>query len=292
MNSAADIFDLDYLSVISVTGNDSASFLQGQLTCNIKALSIGQASIAAYCTAKGRVISILIVVPQADGFWLILPTSLAEQVQKRLQMYVLRSAVKLTRLTSRVTGLTSQSLSLPDLALPLSDFAYVIQDSRCLLKIPSVEQSRYLFLTSENAETETQPPKANAWWRFEDIRAGLPWFEADQAENYTPHMLSLDTLGGISLDKGCYTGQEIIARTHYLGKNKRQLYAGLIHSNVAITPGQAVVDPHSLQTLGHVLLAQPYQQITGILMVLNLETDHSGAYAIRDPDLLTIELMQ
>lgn len=292
MNSAADIYNLDFLSVIAVTGNDSAGFLQGQLSCNIKTLSPEQASIAAYCTAKGRVISILIVVPYADGFWLILPTSLIEQVQKRLQMYVLRSAVKLVRLASSVLGLSSQSASLLDLALPLTDFACSIQDSRCLLKIPSVNQSRYLFLTSEFPATDTQPKGENAWWRFEDIRAGLPWFEADQSENYTPHMLSLDTLGGISLDKGCYTGQEIIARTHYLGKNKRQLYAGQIDADIYIPSGQSVVDPQSLQTVGHVLFAQSYQQITRILMVLNLENDHSGTFAIHDSDLTTIELLQ
>lgn len=289
LNSSAHTFHLNYLSVISVTGADSASFLQGQISCNIKNLTPNQASIAAYCTAKGRVISIMIVVPHVDGFWLILPSSLVELVQKRLQMFVLRSAVQLRRLEMSVIGITSHSPNVPELSLPLTNFACISKDSLCLVKIPSVHEARYLFLTPDLPKLDLGSTEL---WRLEDISAGLPWFEVDQTESYTPHMLNLDTLGGISLDKGCYTGQEIVARTHYLGKNKRQLYAGQINADIIITPGQSVVDPKSLQTLGHVLYAQSFQQITRLLMVLNLETDHSGEYAIDDTGLQAIELLQ
>lgn len=289
MNSSAHTLHLNYLSVISVTGADSASFLQGQISCNIRNLTPNQASIAAYCTAKGRVISIMIVVPQIDGFWLILPSSLAELVQKRLQMFVLRSAVKLCQLETKVLGLKSDSPSIADFDIPLTQFACISQDSHCLVKIPSAHEARYIFLTPDLPNHDFGSTEL---WRLEDISAGLPWFEADQTESYTPHMLNLDALGGISLDKGCYTGQEIIARTHYLGKNKRQLYAGQINADINIKPGQAVVDPKSLQTLGHVLFAQSFQQITRVLMVLNLETDHSGEYAIDDTGLHAIELLQ
>lgn len=292
LNSSAITFDLSYLSVILVTGADSAAFLQGQLSCNIKTLSESQASIAAYCTAKGRVISIMIVIPQTDGFCLLLPSSLAEIVQKRLQMFVLRSAVKLIRSNVRILGIQTAEDAFNDVSLPQTDFVVTHKDSRVLLKIPSVNFPRWIYFNFEESGFDLKDARSAASWRMEDIAAELPWFEADQTENYTPHMLNLDKLGGISLDKGCYTGQEIIARTHYLGKNKRQLYAGQLNSELNINSGMAVLDPQTTQTLGHVLFAQPYKQATRLLMVLNLESDHAGAYAIDDANLSLIELLQ
>ena len=292
LNSSAFTFDLAYLSLISVSGADSTTFLQGQLSCNIKALTETQASLAAYCTAKGRVISVMVVIPQPDGYCLLLPSSLAEIVQKRLQMFVLRSAVKLSLLTTRVIGLKTTETPYPDLELPLNDFAVTSKDSRCLLKIPSVNSDRYIFLDHAKPEVEITDLISADEWRLDDIAAGLPWFELDQTESYTPHMLNLDKLGGISLDKGCYTGQEIIARTHYLGKNKRHLYPGKINSDVEINSGQAVIDPDTSTILGHVLFAQSYNQTTCLLMVLNLENEHSGGYATEHPSLSAIELLQ
>ncbi len=235
----------------------------------------------------------MIVVAHADGYWLILPTSLAGIVQKRLQMYVLRSAVKISLSDINILGIKTEEPFCSAMPLPNKAFEFTIKDSCCWLKIPSAHDARYLYFAIDTLPpelAELASAKADLW-RLDDIDAGLPWFEADQSEVYTPHMLNLDKLGGISLDKGCYTGQEIIARTHYLGKNKRHLYAGQINSVIDIQAGLGVLDPISAQTLGHILFAQPYDQITRLLMVLNLETDHLGGYAIDNSTQSAVELL-
>ena len=233
----------------------------------------------------------MIVVPQTGGFWLILPSSLTQTVYNRLNMYVLRSVVKLNTLDIKVMGLMSNKAPLPDLDLPINDFAITNHDSCCLLKIPSAREARYLLLNRDATNTTLKAELSADSWRFEDITAGLPWFDAEQSECYTPHMLNLDQLGGISLDKGCYTGQEIIARTHYLGKNKRHLYAGQIDGHITIHAGQDVVDPETLQILGQVLFTQSDSHLTRLLMVLKLETEDFGAFAIQTPDLRVIEIL-
>lgn len=260
------IFNLNYLAVIEVSGADSSKFLQGQLTCNVNDLSASQASIAAFCTAKGRVISTLIVVKTADSFCLLLPASLLEKVLKKLQMYVLRSAVKLIdkRQEWAVCGLQAQQSANPE----QSAFS-VKQSDFITIKLPSAF-SRYLMIKPIQSLVSVNQIADDAW-RYQDILDGLPWFELEQSEQYTPQMLNIDQLGGISFTKGCYTGQEIVARTHYLGKAKRSLFAAQSKQLLDLPcDGCAVLDSQTQQAVGHVLIAQHYQQQTYLLIVLQV----------------------
>lgn len=277
MNSVFHISRLSYLSLISVTGADAAQFLQGQLTCNINQLTAQQASLAAYCTAKGRVISLVLVVKVPHGFYLLLPSSLKQTVLKRLRMYVLRSAVTLTELDdpNAVCGFKSNESHYLHTPLPAADFA-VEQSSAVLIRMPS-PLPRYLLLNSD-AHHGADMPTADDEWRFDDISAGLPWFDAEQSEQHTPQMLSLEQWGAISFNKGCYTGQEIIARAHYLGKTKRslliaQLADGAGHTDVN---GLAVLDAETGLACGQVLIAQSYAGKQRLLIVIR---DDSAASA-------------
>jgi folate-binding protein YgfZ len=265
-SSNSRIFNLNYLAVIEVSGADSAKFLQGQLTCNVNDLSDSQASIAAFCTAKGRVISSLIIIKTADGFCLLLPASLLEKVLKKLQMYVLRSAVKLVDKGDEwaVYGLQIQESANPE-EPPFS----VNQADFITIKLPSA-LSRYLMIKPIQSPVTINQVSDDAW-RYQDIIDALPWFEFDQSEQYTPQMLNIDQLGGISFTKGCYTGQEIVARTHYLGKAKRSLFAAQSKQLLDLPcDGCAVFDSQTQQTVGHVLTAQHYLQQTYLLIVLQV----------------------
>lgn len=281
------IFHLNYLAVIEVSGADSAKFLQGQLTCNINDLSDSQASIAAFCTAKGRVISSLIIIKTADGFCLLLPASLLDKVLKKLQMYVLRSAVKLVdqRQQWAVYGLQTQESANPE-----QPVFSVNQADFITIKLPSAV-SRYLMIKPIQSPVTVNQTSDDAW-RYQDIVDGLPWFEFEQSEQYTPQMLNIDQLGGISFTKGCYTGQEIVARTHYLGKAKRSLFAAQSNQLLALPcDGCSVLDSQTQQTVGHVLTAQHYQQQTYLLIVLQVADVGSPSLVLDDQQHSVITLI-
>lgn len=264
------------LTAIEVAGADAAGFLQGQLTCDIHELTECRASIAAFCNAKGRVISTLLVVKTPQGFVLVLPAGLRDTVFTKLHRYVLRAKVQLER-DNRLTicGMSGAASLAAGLNPPETDFAVTLSPEP-LVKLPAT--SRFLWLLPENRATEriaelTAKPGvvfgSSDEWRYHDITSGLPWFGPEQSEQHIPQMLNIDQLGGISFSKGCYTGQEIVARTHYLGKVKRALFVAGFSGTDLPQPGSAVVDD-SNRTLGSVLTAASYDGETRLLLVLQI----------------------
>lgn len=256
----ASLYRLDHLAVLSVQGPDSPDFLQGQFTCDINSLTAPATSVAGCCNPKGRVVSTLLVVRTAvDGFLLLLPADLLEVVRLRLQKYVLRARVRLQAADDwTVSGIAPGSGLLPGQAQAdgggwrLGWYA-----------------GRELWL----APAATPPVTAcragdAAVWRGQDVDAGFPWFGLAQTEQYTPQMLNLDGLGGVSFSKGCYTGQEIVARSHFLGSVKRHLYIGRCAPGTPAAAGMAVQRAGAGQALGSVLAAQPGADATRLLLVL------------------------
>ena len=220
------LYPLSQLALLKVTGEDSAQFLQGQLTCDIYKLNDDNSFFTAFCNAKGRVISTLLMIKHIEGFLLILPRYLMDKVQKKLQMYVMRSKVTVENISTEfcLTGITGLPEQLPSLTFPEDDFSHKTN----LIKLP---QSRYLMIESvdktidfwlKGIETRLNFQNSERW-NYLDIQAGIAWLNEETSECYIPQMLNLEALGGISFDKGCYTGQEVVARTHYLGKAKRTL---------------------------------------------------------------------
>lgn len=297
--SLCKIFSLSHLAIISVTGGDSSKFLQGQLTCDINNLTENRASIAAFCNPKGRVISPLIIVKTAESFFLILPLSLVDKVLNKLRLYILRSAVRLENQTGNLQLLGLQCLSsapMP-LDLPVDNFA-VKNGSPLVIKLPSSFLLRYLCITSQSEATPPQFQQNDFSsgeldeWRYQDISSGLPWFESDQSEAYIPQMLNIDELGGISFNKGCYTGQEIIARTHFLGKAKRSLF--LAESNIPLetsSVGLSILDQETQQSVGNVLSAQTYSQHTRMLIVLQIEGVESKHLMLDDTKRTALKIV-
>ncbi len=159
---------------IAVSGADALEFLQGQLSHDLALLDDRPALHAAWCTPKGRVITVFEVTLSGDGYNLLLPAELAEDVVRRLKMFRFRSKV---------------------------DF-----------EIESLRDDDPAF--------EGDLPS----WRLGNLHAGIAEIAAAQSEEFTPHMLNLDLVDAVSFDKGCYTGQEIVARTHYRGSSKRRMY--------------------------------------------------------------------
>ncbi|QSB03205.1 folate-binding protein YgfZ [Methylomonas sp. EFPC1] len=270
------IFASTGLSLIEVIGQDAAKLLQGQLTCNINDLSASQASIAGFCNAKGRVISTLLVVKSPASFYLILPADLLDTVLKKLRMYILRADATLQDQTGnmRILGISGFA---PEIDAPTGNFA-VGQIPVTTIKLPGA--ARYLTLGTPDQIDEFAGLLSSRYefeygcldeWRYQDISTALPWFDINQSEQHIPQMLGIDQLGGISFSKGCYTGQEIVARSHYLGKVKRALFIAEFEPSArGVVNGCKVLDGISQQSMGCVLANSVWSGIIRALVVLQI----------------------
>ncbi len=267
---------LTYLSVLKITGTDASSFLQGQLTCNINDLTESNSFFAAYCNAKGRTISTLLIIKTATDFLLVLPNELIDKVSQKLQMYIMRADVQLHNMSDDLCILGASTLPPASLATAPKESFSVDQNKDIYIKFP-LHGNRYLIISTPSQaislwtdlteNTHFIPNTANIWIE-QDISAGIPWLTKDNSEKYIPQMLNIDKLGGISFNKGCYTGQEIIARTHYLGKSKRELFLASCESTQDIPVDAKIITGKSEQTVGKVLSLQSNGVQTKLLVVL------------------------
>lgn len=289
------LYAIAHLGVLTIAGRDAATFLQGQMTCNINDISDTKSSLGAICNPKGKVISTFLLVKDGDAFLMVLPQALLAAVQKRLQMYVLRADVRLIDSTDErcLIGLREGEPQVDD--AQKSVFATTRQatiavdfDKRRLL-IVSLDQAQSVW--SEQLALGFVP-ETSAQWRYFDIIAGIPWLTAATSEAFIPQMLNLDKLGGISFNKGCYTGQEIVARTHYLGKAKREMFvAECATLSEPPEPNASIIDDSgdTEQSAGKVLCAQRLGNSCYMLIVLQVSDSHCYSLRLKDrPDKLTL----
>jgi len=285
------ICPVPHLAILTVTGQDALQFLQGQVTCDISAdINDNKSSIGALCTPKGRTISTFLILKQQTTYYLILPAALFETVKKRLQMYILRSDIKLTDCSDELCliglGCSQAIADYPQLPFAVSQHDglivnYPSQDNRYLI-IEKTEQAKQIWSNFINENIFI--PTGNAYWHKLDIVDGIPWLNEQTSEEFIPQMLNLDHLNGISFKKGCYTGQEIIARTHYLGKAKRKMYSAECQATQTALPGVAIYDYSNAtdQKVGKVLTAHNDKEKCKMLVVI--QTDHALSKQLRLQD--------
>jgi len=276
------IYPITHLGVLTIAGVDAAIFLQGQITCNINDITDIKSSLGALCNPKGRAIATFLLVKKADAFLMILPKELLASVKKRLQMYVLRSDVTLTDSSDELCliGLSygvSQPGGTSDFATSRQGNTVVSLQNRSLI-IAETDSAQALWDEKDKLGFQAQ---GSAQWRYLDIISGIPWLSAETSEEFIPQMLNLDKLGGISFNKGCYTGQEIVARTHYLGKAKREMF--LAECDVSATPeaNSTIIDDSTdtEQSVGKVLCAQNAHNSCKMLVVLQISD--ANAYNLK-----------
>lgn len=245
---------LTHVSVIRCAGEDAQSFLHNQLTTDINHLKVGSAQYSAWCTAKGRMLASFIVIRTADGFLMVTASDLVPMLVKRLRMFVLRSKVEVDALDDALllAGMAGASAGrvLVQGALPAPTDPMTVAEFQggWILR---THDDRYLIgLETQGAGeiwsrlSAMVTPVAGTVWRWLDIQSGLPWIRAATSEEFVPQMVGFDRLGGVSFHKGCYPGQEVVARTQYLGKVKRHLYRAQGTDSVAAgTPLFGEEDP-------------------------------------------------
>lgn len=231
------ICDLSALGVIQVTGEDAKNFLQSQLTNDIQKISLDQAQSSAWCNPKGRVIASLVVVKTPDSYLIILSADLIPFVLKRLQMYVMRAKVTLQDISNTTVhfGFSGAHIhqdwsNCCDSKLADNNYAISHFESLTIIRIPSATPRFQVIGDIETATTlwnklnVRAAPVSYSTWEYLNILAGLPIITEASREKWIPQMLNMQLLDSINFQKGCFPGQEIVARLKYLGKTKRRLY--------------------------------------------------------------------
>lgn len=282
--------DLSYQGVIAVHGADAGSFLQAQLSNDVSQLDDGSHSqLDAYCTPKGRMLGLMRVFKLGDSYYLRLPLDTLEAVLQRLRMYVLRAAVTLEDATGNflrigVSGAAAaEQLEAAVGALPDGVDRVVHRGDLTLLQVAGV-QPRYEVYASSlvaaralwDALNVRGAPVGEPAWRLLEILAGLPAVFSATAELFVPQMANLQRVNGVSFKKGCYPGQEIVARMQYLGTLKRRMYPGRIDSDARVIPGDALFSAaDSEQPVGRIVDAQPHpdggQAALAVLQIKSVE---------------------
>jgi folate-binding protein YgfZ len=220
---------LDHLTILDARGADVRTFLQGQVSHDMTLLAGRGSLLAALNNPQGRVIAVLRLLHVAsDHVLIVLPADLAEMVRQLLAKYVLRAKVTIAEPggTWRVYGITG-----PDAGMAASTRLHMPMDAT---------DWRQLIVAPRGEPLPEGHPADAASWRLADIEAGLPEVLVATSGNFVAQMLNLDLVDAISLTKGCYTGQEVVARAHYRGQVKRRAQRFYTESTAVLTPGERV----------------------------------------------------
>lgn len=225
---------LMHLAPFECSGEDAQTFLHNQLTSDVNHLGKDTAQYAAWCSPKGRMLASFILSRNDNGYLGLLSADLRTFILKRLQMYVLRSKVKIVDRSSDLQCLgvagPKAEAALLQAGLPMPT-ALMNTASNAKTTVIRLDEGRFIIITNSatapsvwESLAQIAVPTGVPAWLWLDIQAGTPFVTEATKEAFVPQMVNYDKIGGVSFHKGCYPGQEVVARTQYLGKVKRHLY--------------------------------------------------------------------
>lgn len=292
MADSAFFCPLSHEGVLAVRGVDASKFLQGQLTCNMDYLSDAKATLGARCTQKGRMQSSFRILLQGDGCLLAMASELIEAQLADLKKYAVFSKSKLTDESAAWArfGLQDGDGALVSLGLELAHdtdavtrandlIAIRVSPNRTELWVPVAQaadvQSRLAAQLAEGSLND---------WLLGQIRAGIGQVFAQTREEFIPQMINLQAVGGVSFKKGCYTGQEIVARMQYLGKLKRRLYRLSLDGSDLPEAGAALFSPVHASSVGNVVIAAQGEHGIELLAVLQADAVENGDIRLNAAD--------
>jgi folate-binding protein YgfZ len=268
------------LGILRAEGADALRFLHSQFTNDLENLPSAAWHLTGYCSAKGRLLSTLIAWREPDAVMLIAPQPLVAGLKKRLSMFVLRAKVQITDDSESWTLLgvggarAAQAVSMMGLSWPapgtiaqsearhilgfaaipaadLGDSFRPAEIDRALMVLPRSQAGQAWRTLSAQLV-----PAPSTIWRWTDVRAGVPRIAAAGVEHFVPQMVNLDLVNGVSFRKGCYPGQEVVARSHYLGKLKRRMFLAHVEGN-APEAGLDVTASGATEACGEVVMSAP-----------------------------------
>ena len=277
--------DLSTLGVIHATGVDALSFLHGQFTNDLNNVSPEHSQLSSYCNHKGRMLSIFRVYKNDDNYSAILPRDVLEQTMNKLNMFKLRASVELTNQSDDhvifgIAGPDTESvLNDLDFKLPKQTHDSLHNNEITIIRLQSTN-IRVLVIANPDTAISIFKQMADKFsfatsdvWDLHDIHSGIPQITASISEAFIPQMTNLDLIDGVSFSKGCYPGQEVVARTHYLGKPNRRMYRIQIGGANNVEPAMNIFSPEdATQPVGKIVVAQKEAaDSTSALVVMRTE---------------------
>lgn len=282
-NTNSIISDMSQFVVITVTGSDAASFLQRQLTNYVPDVNEGHHQLTGWCSAKGRMLVSMRFCHHSNGYCLLLPRDSVEAILKRLRMFVFRDDVQFIEDNNLLAlGFSGQesadflenyfNTSLPETA----DTAVTVENTQLLavtgaspryIAITESEEAKKLWLAATEAGITAMNSGA---WDVLEIKNGIPHIVPDISESFVPQMVNFDLINGVSFTRanGCYPGQEIVARMHYLGAPKRRMYLAEITTTQCPVAGDTISNTETEENVGTVVNAQHYTASSCIALVV------------------------
>lgn len=288
--SGTVIVPLIHLGLMRASGSDTAAFLQGQTSNDVRHVDPGHHQLNSYNTPKGRMLALFLLFQRDEDYYLQLPLELEEALQKRLGMFILRSDVKLLSVDGEMASL---AIAGPDaVALITKQVGGCPEEAGDSLTLDGVtvlrrpgEQPRFICVAPSERLTalwqSLQPeaiPVGVAAWELLEIRAGIPAITTATVEAFVPQMLNLQLVDGVNFKKGCYPGQEVVARMQYLGKLKRRMYRAAVDAGAVPVSGTDLYSPESAsgQGAGKVVRAAPKPDGGSELLVVSEISNAEG----------------
>ena len=298
------LIGLSQFGLLQFTGDDAQAFLHAQLSCDVRNLLPGQAQYGSYNTPKGRMLASFLLWRDSAGFRMQLPRALRAPILTRLSKYILRSQVLASDVSDElvllgVAGATAEEAVRPLFAeVPASALRLTTAREATLLRLDELRFE--IIAPSQRAQeiraalAQTLPAaEPNAWDRL-DIRAGIPFVTPPTQEQFVPQMANLDLIGGVSFNKGCYPGQEIVARMHYLGRLKQRMYLANVPGPAEPKPGDKLFSGLvGDQSSGMIVNAAPAPDGGhDVLAVIQIESAQGAEVHWQSPDGPRLKLLQ
>lgn len=299
------ITDLSHFGLIKVSGKDAQTFLQGQFTNDVRQVTDTKAQISAWCNIKGRVLTNFLLFKYHDAYYLLLPDEHVLNALKRLQMYVLRADVQLENASEQLLRIGVSGEHIPTflqtiLSSPTDIHQCAYNEQWLIIKIHGTQPRYLVFGDLEPLKTlwqaaiaDTLHPVGNAAWELLDILSGIPTILLETTESFVPQMLNLQALEGISFKKGCYVGQEVVARMKYLGRLKRRLYLVKLETDIPPSPGALLFQAHTEgDSIGKIVNAQLHPDGHVVALAVIVIEHEDKDIRLNGPEGLAITLLE
>ncbi len=290
---------LSQLGILQVEGDDAQTLLQNLLTNDVAALAVNQSQLTGLCNPKGRLLAIFLLLRRSNGYQLILPKAMCAGLQQRLSMYILRSKVTISDISENMTsmGFTLSANTIIDSRILPNDIYHATEhDDSVIIKYPG-NQERFLYIAPSSQATAFSTELLDQQWQHTtesnwellDIEAGLPMIQPETKEQFTTQQVNLDLVNGVSFKKGCYPGQEIVARLHYLGTPSRRMFRAEVQTTNTLNVGDEVTS-ESGDVAGHIVRVQRQDENTQkMLLSLKLSATDLDVFVLNNEQVKIID---
>ncbi len=310
MNALTDhiIVNLTDTSLVKIEGADAQTFLHNQFTNDLRLVDEQTSQLSSYCSPKGRILALFRIFKHDNAYYMLMPNTIVEPTIKRLRMFVLMSKVIFTDISNEVGHLGySGPESDTHLKALMDDIPGAI-DRVChhngvtIIRLPGSLPRFELFGSKERLATLHQALSVHAiaanynQWQLLNIHAAIPTIYPENIEAFVPQMVNLQAINALNFKKGCYPGQEIVARMQYLGKLKRRMYLAHVDTTTPPPPGAALVGPNNSQGEEHKVGTVVTAQLNpsggcDLLAVLEIEAAENNLIQLESANGPTINLL-